>query len=348
MTQTPSRPSAERHIEVAVPLPIDGALTYSLPADHSALPGCRVKVRVGKRLLTGVMLRQVDEAPEGVSVRAIERVVDPEPVLDRALLELAEFVADYYLAPIGEVVQGILPSDLEPWGDRRVWLTDAGALGSARNESEAAIIERLRDGGRVVLADLQGQVEVQEFARVVQDLAAAGKVAIAERRGGGSRFTTAIELRSGSLETLLERCGRSQPAREVVEYLAAVGRPSTVRETLSAIGCGRSVITRLVKLDVLRQFTQLSRLDLDRHVVERQEVDRFQLNQGQEQDRGVFARCRTRARGGARSDCAGSRDCAGASPGFYLAASSRRSTGDLALRPRPGGTAARVATDPSR
>jgi primosomal protein N' (replication factor Y) len=298
----PMKPSAGtssegRLIAVAVPLPIEGPLTYRLPENLAAMPGCRVKVRVGKRLVTGVVLKEDVEAPEGVSIRAIERVVDPEPVLGGSLLELANFVAEYYLAPIGEVLQSILPSNLEPWGERRVWLTDAGALGLAHTESESVIIESLRESGRLSLAQLQSQVDVADFSRVIQRLAEAGKVAIAEARASGSRFTTAIELRAGDVEDLLERCGRSKPAREVVEYLAALGRPSTVQETLTAAGCGRSVVTRLVKLDVLRQFSQLSRLDLDRHVVGETKPVRFELNPGQQEslegllktiDRGIF------------------------------------------------------------
>ena len=67
-------------------------------------------MRVGKRKVTGVVLAETEQAPEGVSLRPIEQVLDREPVLPAELLELAAFAADYYLAPIGEVVQTLLPS----------------------------------------------------------------------------------------------------------------------------------------------------------------------------------------------------------------------------------------------
>ena len=117
---------------VAVPVPLPHPLVYSVPPelDERAVPGVRARVRVGRRRLLGVVVDRPREAPEGVRVRPVDSVVDRRPVLPADLLELAAFTADYYLEPIGEVVRAMLPAKLEPWGDRRVWLTDAGALAS--------------------------------------------------------------------------------------------------------------------------------------------------------------------------------------------------------------------------
>ena len=54
---------------VAVPLPIDEALTYSVPEAFAVLaqPGARARVRVGQRRVTGVILELASEAPEGTS-----------------------------------------------------------------------------------------------------------------------------------------------------------------------------------------------------------------------------------------------------------------------------------------
>ena len=54
-----------RYVEVAVPLPLPEPLTYSVPEGLRALarPGCRVRVRVGKRRLIGTIVLQLDEAP---------------------------------------------------------------------------------------------------------------------------------------------------------------------------------------------------------------------------------------------------------------------------------------------
>src|SRR5947199_340983 len=102
---------------VALPIPLPDPLTYEIPPAWAsqAVPGVRTRVTMGRRRLTGVIVGVHQRRPEGVAVRPIEEVLDREPVLTADLLELARFVADYYLAPLGEVVRSMLPSDLPPW-----------------------------------------------------------------------------------------------------------------------------------------------------------------------------------------------------------------------------------------
>ena len=87
------------------------------------------------------------------------------------LLELAEFVADYYLAPIGEVIRSMVPSDLPPWGDQQVWLSNAALMLAPASADEALVIEYLAAKGRAKMSDLIRDVEVAELPRT-----ASGKV----------------------------------------------------------------------------------------------------------------------------------------------------------------------------
>lgn len=250
-----------------MPLPFAGGLTYSVPEALAPLvePGCRVRVAVGKRRLSGVVLALRAEAPPGVETRPIEAVQDSEPVLTPDLLELASFVADYYLAPIGEVVRSMLPSALPPWGDRRVWLTDAGAMAPARSAAEGAVIETLRVAGRLRLAELQARVGQRDLARTVESLRAAGRVAVSEDHESGARYVTAVDRAPGELTEQLQTAGRSAAGRSVLEYLAAQGRPATLGELESEIGASPAVVRRLIGKSLLRRFTQVDRLDLGHH-----------------------------------------------------------------------------------
>ncbi len=257
------------YVEVAVPLPLDGPLTYEVPESFAALarPGARARVRVGRRRLVGVIVGRREEPPEGVALRPLEAVVDPRPILPEELLELAAFVSDYYLAPLGEVLRAMLPADLAPWGDQRIWLTDAGALATPRDADEAAVVEALLASGRTTLAALQGAVGGAALDEAVERLRAAGRVVTGARDRRGARYRAAVELAPGTLEELVDRCGRSAPGREVVRFLAALGRPATVDEVLEAVGCTAAVVRRLTRLGLLRRFTQIERLDLDRHLI---------------------------------------------------------------------------------
>ena len=276
--------SAAAYAEVALPVPLPDPLTYAVPAGWSALavPGVRVRARLGKRLLIGFVVGRRDEPPAGVAVRWLEGLLDREPVLGPDLLALARFTADYYLAPIGEVLRTMLPGDLEPWGDRRVWLTDRGALALPRGDAERAVLEALREGGRVTVSELQARLGLPDLDATLADLEAAGRIAGEEshtrpgRPGRSPRYVAAVELAPHLSDTRAPAAGDPAAARRaaagrsaqglaVVEYLAAVGRPATAAEVMAAAGCGSGVLKRLVSRGVLRQFTQVEKLSLDRH-----------------------------------------------------------------------------------
>jgi primosomal protein N' (replication factor Y) len=253
-------------VEVAVPIPLPEALVYEVPEGVEVPePGSRVRVPLGNRRLTGVVTARRDEAPEGVKVRPILEVLDLEPALGKDLLKLAAFVADYYLAPIGDAARILTPADLPPWGDRRVTLTDAGAVAPARDPLEEQLKDYLLEHRRARLAEIRRHLPQPELARLVDDMRRRGRLTVEDPGRRGSRYVSAVELMPGDRAEQLERCGRSELGRAAVQYLDALQRPATVREVAGAVGCSKSVVTRLASLGILREFSQPERLSLARH-----------------------------------------------------------------------------------
>ncbi|HVF58765.1 MAG TPA: primosomal protein N' [Thermoanaerobaculia bacterium] len=280
------------YAEVALPLPLPGPLTYEVPDAFAPLarPGVRARVQVGRRRLVGVVVAVHAERPAGIELRPLEEVVDLEPVLGPELLELAGFVAGYYMAPLGEVFRAMLPPDLPPWGDRRVWLTDAGALAPPRSAAEAAVVEALRGGGRTSAAELQAQLGIAGLGEVLEGLADSGRIGREERERRGARYVTAVELPPGDREAQLAACGRSPAGRAAVEYLAAIGRPATIAEVSAAAGASPAVVKRLAQRGVLRQFTQVEKLALDHHMLDGRAEAPFRLRPDQEEALTVLER----------------------------------------------------------
>ena len=264
------------YVEVAVPLPLESTLTYSVPEGLETLaqPGCRARVQVGKRRLMGTILSRSGEEPEGFKARDLESIVDLEPVVPPDLLELARFVGEYYMAPPGDVLRSLLPTGLAPWGEQSIRLTDGGALALLRDPLQQRIVSLLHENGSLQLASLHsklaalGEGGTSELEGALGDLEQRGLISISRPGARGSRYATAVDLAPGTLEEHLELCGRSKPGREAIEFLSGLGRPATVSELAAAVGCGKRVITRLVTLGILHKFTQLERLPLDRHLSE--------------------------------------------------------------------------------
>ncbi|MGD1103428.1 MAG: primosomal protein N' [Terriglobia bacterium] len=96
-------------VDIAVMAAIRNTLTYLVPDSFSVQPGQRVQVPLATRKATGIVLRAGSTLPPGIQARPILRLLDTEPVLTPELMELGLWIADYYVAPIGEVFRAMLP-----------------------------------------------------------------------------------------------------------------------------------------------------------------------------------------------------------------------------------------------
>ncbi len=98
--------------DVALPVPLDMVFTYRVGAEVTPLVGGRVLVPFRQQRLTGIVLELHDRKPS-VATKTIQSVLDAIPVLDDQLLRLGRWIADYYLAPLGEVFRTMLPLNAE-------------------------------------------------------------------------------------------------------------------------------------------------------------------------------------------------------------------------------------------
>ena len=265
-----------------MPLPLPHALHYRLPERLRSLAaaGSRVRVQVGKRRVVGIVVALNDHAPAGIELRDVDDLLDQRPVLTAELLRLGAFVADYYMAPIGETLRALVPARLPASGAARVRLTKRGVFLPAAEGPERELVEALLAGGDTTVAELAARFPGEGFAETLERLESAGYVAMSSGEGSGARYRAAVELPEGALDRQLEAAGRSAQGRAVVEYLAALGRPATVTELAGAIGASGAVVRRLVQRGVLRTFTQIERLSLDRHLLRDQPRAALELRRG--------------------------------------------------------------------
>jgi len=88
-------------------LAIRGTYTYCSP--DNLLPGTRVLVPLGQKTAVGIILGE-GKKEAGLSIRTILQALDAIPVLTPAQLTLWQWMASYYLCPIGDVMAAALPS----------------------------------------------------------------------------------------------------------------------------------------------------------------------------------------------------------------------------------------------
>ena len=102
--------------DIILPIPFD-SFTYLVPPSMEArvMRGCRVVVPLGKnKIYTGVVARTHDNAPQGVEMKSVMEVLDEQPVVNEQQFTFWQWIANYYLCPIGDVMKAALPGAMKP------------------------------------------------------------------------------------------------------------------------------------------------------------------------------------------------------------------------------------------
>lgn len=103
------------YADIILPLPLEGVFTYSVPDGMTAAvkPGMRVVVPFGRsKKYIGVVLRTHGEEPS-FDVKDILSLPDPHPIVTGLQLRLWQWIADYYMSPLGDVFKAALPGGLK-------------------------------------------------------------------------------------------------------------------------------------------------------------------------------------------------------------------------------------------
>lgn len=104
----------KRHcLRVAVALPVDETFLYTVPDDLAARAktGMRVRVPFGNQKALGYILGE-DANDQGQELKEIMEIMDTEPLFHDNLVPFFQWLADYYLYPIGPFIQAALPGGL--------------------------------------------------------------------------------------------------------------------------------------------------------------------------------------------------------------------------------------------
>ena len=173
----------EFYCNVALSVPLRTAFTYAVPESLRAqiLPGSRVLVPFRKKTMVGVVLEMTTTVPEGTQIREIQKALDLIPALTPKLLELGQWIAGYYLAPIGEVFRAMLPPVTEISTRRKILLTEAGKIFAEKWEGARA--ERPRRNRIGISAKASGEEKRIDARTLEQTRSRAGSAAkVAETR----------------------------------------------------------------------------------------------------------------------------------------------------------------------
>ncbi len=270
---------SEIFCNVALPVPLRTTFTYAVPEALRATlqPGSRVLVPFRKKALVGVVVEMAERAPAGtLKIREITKVLDLIPTLTPKLIELGNWIAGYYLAPVGEAFRAMLPPMTELKLQRQIVLTDAGRaavenLGGGELEHglatrEASFLAMLHANKGMLQAASAGKVGIDGAALL--KLQRRGLIEIRENvlgrkrkthvvvawKGGGSLEVQERSAKSGEKVNAEER--KTQREAKVRELLETERGPLPVPQLLKLAQVSRAVIARMLRDGLLESWEE--------------------------------------------------------------------------------------------
>lgn len=175
------------YAEVILPVPLSSTFTYEVPAEMASTvkPGHRVLVNFGqKKFYTAIVTALTNTKPGDFEVKPITMPLDDKPILRHPQLKLWQWVADYYLCSIGEVMKAALPAALKVESETFLELNpDYEETPEQRlSEREAIVMQVLAHAGkRMSVGELQRATGYSNVSVVASALLDRGALIISEK-----------------------------------------------------------------------------------------------------------------------------------------------------------------------
>lgn len=183
-------------VHIALPLPTPRLFTYTVPdeilsftddrPDMKHLVGCRALVPFGKRILTGVIVETANIPPINDAKDVLE-ILDSQAIFSPQMLAFARWMADYYMASLGETLRTMLPQGMSPESIVRV------SAVQYPTEEQLAQMERRAPRRAALLLELlkhDGDVSVGYLEHVVGSSTILAQLEALEQEGFIERHRT--------------------------------------------------------------------------------------------------------------------------------------------------------------
>ena len=144
--------------DVILPVPIHRAFTYRIPFEMNddVSVGLRVIVPFGKnKLYTAIVVNVHENIPANYQSKYIEAVLDHSPIVTSLQLQFWKWIAQYYIAAIGEVMNAALPANFKLGSETNIQLhPEFDAAIDSLDDRSSEIVEYLETKGSCNLKEL--------------------------------------------------------------------------------------------------------------------------------------------------------------------------------------------------
>ncbi|TJZ60795.1 primosomal protein N' [Sphingobacterium olei] len=247
-------------VEVILPLAIAKTYTYRVPHDLNdrVKIGVRVIVQFGKNKIYSAIIRSFSiEAPIKYEAKYLLDIVDEEPIVDGSQLQLWEWMAEYYMCHLGEVMQAALPAALKMASETKIVLAENPNLDRSDVSDKAyLILEALDIAGELRVSDVVKILGQKSVFPLLKSLFEKGYILISEEIKERYKPKTKAFLRLASeygdaegkrlLLDSLNRAPKQQDAFLAFMQLSKTKEDITRQDVMETSGCGAGAVTALI------------------------------------------------------------------------------------------------------
>ncbi|MFT6210735.1 MAG: primosomal protein N' (replication factor Y) [Bacteroidia bacterium] len=164
--------SYAQFVEVILPLPLAGTFTYRVPRtlEEEVQVGKRVTVPFGRRkLYTGIIHQIHDRPPTNYQAKYIDDLLDDEPVIFDEQLAFWDWMRQYYMCHLGDVMNAAIPSGLKLSSASRLTIhPDYDGTMEDLEPEEMDILEALQNTDFLTMDDLSTLVRKTHIHRIIR------------------------------------------------------------------------------------------------------------------------------------------------------------------------------------
>ena len=247
-------------IDVIIPLPINQRFTYRVrEAEANFLnPGMRVVVPFGRNKLVTALVYGVllDERPK-YQTKEIDQILDHEPIVTTDQLKFWQWMSEYYLCSMGEVMRAALPGSLLLESETYiVALQTDSEQWSELSDQEFLLMEALSAQPHLSIQDIRDILSKNAVMRVVQALMEKGFVSIQEHLKDKYKPLKRkfVKLHPDALELalnngLFNELNRAPKQRELMTFMLSRPHDEFIlqSELIQATKTNAAVISALIK-----------------------------------------------------------------------------------------------------
>lgn len=269
-------------VDVILPLSIPRTYTYRVPFElnEAVSEGIRVIVPFGKSKYYTAIVRSVhQEVPKNYTAKYIEAVLDDLPIVTPTLFKLWEWISDYYMADIGDVMNAALPSNFKLASETKLSLhPEFNRIDSELSDREFAVVEALEVQDELTLKEVAEIVKIKTIQPLIKALIEKRIAIVSEELNAkySPKYATFIQVseridsneRLSSILNELEASKRNEmQVNALLKIIELVGwRPSgqipVFKKTLLTHDVSESSIATLAKKELITVFSaEISRLN---------------------------------------------------------------------------------------